>query len=155
MANIDNPNGFTWVEDLAGFGERLKKVNTNGTFTKGDAVIKSSEKVAIALEDSNNLIGIWAGPAIASTVPTWGLFYPALPWYVFEGQCEGTESDATHIFYATNIKGTTGIMEIDQGQTDEGVIYITGRNPNSAEGANARMYFIIKHSEYLPLLVGT
>lgn len=160
MANVDNANGFYMVLDMAGHGEQLKDITpkADATLAAHDAIIKSSETATIALANSGAILGVWMGPAVASGTladgQSKGLYWPALPWYLFEGQCSSdtAEDDSSHIFYACDIEGTTGVMELDLDDQTESVAYIVGRNPETEEGTHARMYFFFQRSEYLPLL---
>lgn len=157
MANVDNPNGFTFEYSMAGMGsERLVKgtLAASNTVAKGDALIESgvtAGQLAIAASNSGLLMGVAAEAATVGAGATTDLyFYPAVPWYVFSGQCSGTY--ATTIRYsAVDIEGTTGIMEVNEDATTELVIYIIGELDGSEIGANTRVLFTIVRSSFLAL----
>lgn len=162
MANTDNPNGFYLSYSMVGHSELVEgdiyKAAAALTITRGDAVIEdggTAGKVDIALEDSDLLLGVsvqssvWtaAQAAAGDTI----LFYPAVPWLVFNGQCSGTYA-LTDRYDPCDIEGTTGIMEVDEDDTTESVIQILGEDTNTEIGANSRVRFIIIRSSYMPLL---
>jgi hypothetical protein len=162
MANVNNPNGFYLDYSMVGHSELVQgdiyKAGAALTITRGDAVIEdggTAGKVDIALYDSGLLLGVsvqssvWtaAQALVGDTI----LFYPAAPWLVFNGQCEGTYA-LTYRYYACDIEGTTGIMEVNENLTTTSVIYIIGEDPNSEIGVNTRVKFIIQKSSYIPLL---
>jgi len=153
MANIDNPNGFKFIYSMLGHGELVEgdRVASGGAIAKGDALIISATvpDVQIAVATSGLLHGVAAQDVATGTtqVPIW--YYPALPWNVFEGQCSGTFA-TTIITTDVDIEGTTGIMEVNENATTEGVIQIIGYDPNSAVGANTRVYFFILRSSWMP-----
>ena len=168
MANIDNANGFYLDYSMVGHAETVQghvyKVGGALTITRGDAVIEDGTvpgKVDIALVNSGLLLGVsvqtsvWTAAqmaSIASTLNGYSLnFYPAVPWYVFNGQCEGTYA-LTMRYVAADIIGATGAMEVDENGASTYVIYIIGEDPNSEIGANTRVKFIIQKSSYIPLL---
>lgn len=164
MANVDNPNGFRLDYSEAGHAELVKGDIYKGaaalTITMGDAVIEDATtagKVDIALSSSGLLLGVSAQTSVWTAAQALVgddiLFYPAVPWLVFNGQCDtGTAYALTDIYSAHDILGATGIMEINLGATTESVIYIVGADPNTAVGANARLKFKIIRSSYMPLL---
>jgi hypothetical protein len=155
MANVDNPNGFTFVKSLTGHAELWQgQVAVNNTVAKGDALIAdgTAGQLDIAVATSPQLMGIAAHAVTASATVVQNIqYYPALPWYIFEGQCSGTFA-TTMINTAVDIEGTTGIMEVNENATTEDVIQIIGYDPNSAVGANTRVYFLILRSAFLPVL---
>jgi len=162
MANVDNPNGFYLDYSMTGHSELVTgdiyKAAAALTITAGDAVIEDAStagKVDIAASNSGLLLGVsaetnaWtAAQALAGDDI---LFYPAVPWLVFNGQCSGTYA-LTKRYYACDIEGSTGAMEVNEDATTESVIYIIGEDPNSAIGANTRVKFTIIRSSYVPLL---
>ena len=155
MANVNVPNGFRFAYSLTGHTELVEGIlKISSTIARGDALIESGTagQVGIALATSGLLLGISAENKVTDGTTTKKiLFYPAIPTNVFVGQCEGTEAD-TMIYSQCDIIGATGVMEIDENASVEDVIYIIGREEGSAEGANARMFFIIIRSSYVPLL---
>ena len=154
MANVDNANGFTFVKSLAGHGETVPGLVLTATdIAKGDALVAASTagQVDIALSNSPQILGIAAHSVTAATPVQDIQYYPALPWYIFEGQCSGTFA-VTMVNTAVDIEGGTGVMEVNENATSEDVIQIIGYDPNSAVGANTRVYFIVLRSQYLPVL---
>lgn len=155
MANLDNPNGFKFIESLVGHGELAKgaRVASGAAIAKGDALIISATvpDMQIAVSTSGLLHGIAAQDVATSAVQADLWYYPAVPWSIFEGQCSGTFA-TTIITTDVDIEGTTGIMEVNENATTEGVIQIIGYDPNSEVGANTRVYFYILRSSWLPIL---
>jgi len=162
MANVDNPNGFWFDYSMTGHSELAKGNIYKGAaalaITRGDAVIEDGStagKVDIALSNSGLLLGVSAETSSWTAAQALAgddiLFYPAVPWLVFNGQCSGTYA-LTSRYAACDIEGTTGIMEVNENATTENVISIIGEDPNTAIGANSRVKFVIIRSSYLPLL---
>lgn len=147
MANTDNPNGFKFVKSL--YGEAiLDSVVLAGTVAKGDALVFASGTATIALSSSGTIHGVAAEAGISGETI---LFYPALPGYVFEGQCSGTYAAASHLHVDVDLEGTTGIQEVNEDATTEKVVHIIGYNSNSAIGANTRVQFTFPRSSYTGL----
>ena len=155
MANVDNANGFTFIKAIGGRGELWKgTLEISNTIAKGDALIVSNTagQVEIAVDTSPQIIGIAAEDKVTGAGATAEiLYYPALPNYVFEGQCSGTFA-ATMINTAVDIEGATGVMEVNEDATTEDVIQIIGVDPNTEIGANSRVQFLILRSGFHPVL---
>jgi len=153
MANYDNPNGFRFVKSLVGgtnTPERLRYTVTTGqTIAKGDAVIAASGLVSVAASNSGTILGVADESVTTAAAGTKIDIIPALPWYVFEGQCSGTYSDAVR-FTTVDIEGTTGIMEINENATTEQVARVIGElgDPNNSIGANSRVLFTWVRSDF-------
>ena len=151
MANIDNPNGFYPYRQVGGGTPPIRwykhTADDAAAIAEGDAVITDDAPhagyVKIALEDSAVLAGVAASACAASVAGDVAVYDS--PDTEFVGQCEGNSAQAL-VGTVLNIKGTTGIMEVDQGQTDEAVIVCTGLLPKDEIGANGRVIFkIIRH----------
>lgn len=150
MANVDNPNGFRFVKSLAGHVELERGyLNASQTIAIGDAIIASSGRINIALANSGALLGVAAQACTSSTEDDEMLFYPAVPWIVFEGQCSGTYA-RTIMYTDVDIEGTTGIMEVNENATTEQVVKVIGELDGSAIGANTRVLFVIQRSSFVP-----
>jgi hypothetical protein len=106
--------------------------------------------VTIALADTPLIHGVAAEDGVSGDTI---LFYPALPWYVFEGQTESTFTWTTDAFTTCDIIGATGVQELDENASVTDVAQIIGYNPNSTDAsANVRAWFVWLRSSYLPLL---
>jgi len=161
MANTDNPNGFYLSYSMVGHSELVEgniyKAAAALTITRGDAVIEdgaTAGKVDIALNNSAALLGVsvqttvWtqAQALVGDTI----LFYPAVPWLVFNGQTSSDDDYTALLRYSSaDIEGTTGIMEVDL-TVSEDVLFIIGEDPNTEIGTHSRVRFIIQKSSYLP-----
>lgn len=164
MANVDNANGFWFDYSMTGHSEfqtgNIYKGAAALTITRGDAVIEDGStagKVDIALADSDLLLGVSAETSIWTAAQALVgddiLFYPAVPWLVFNGQCDTNTAYAlTYRYAACDITGGTGVMELDLDDNTEDVIYIIGEDPNSEIGAHTRVKFIIHRSSFYPAL---
>ncbi len=161
MANIDNPNGFRFVESLVGYSKICKATAGAVALKKGDAVHMESNTLLLAINGDTEIYGVMAADCDASA--TDALFYPALPWYVFEVQTISTTPfvAATHTNYACDLVGTTGVMELDLGDSGVDQFVVLGLadggtpdKPNVA-GANANVYCMIRLSQYLGYVLGT
>ena len=161
MANRDNPKGFWWVKSLMS-GEASPitvdvPITASTTIAVGDAVILSSGYGTVALYTSGAIYGV-AVEAIATTASGAGStgtikVIPALPWYVFRGQCEGTYAITVN-GTSVDIEGATGVMEINENATTEKVVRVIGLSdlPNNAIGANSVVDFVWARSQYLGIL---
>lgn len=159
MANVNNPNSFRLISSLYGHSELVKGNVYHASaiaIATGDAIIEddtTAGKVNIAVFDSDLLHGIAAQPIArtAGQVTAPFLYYPALPGNVFEGQCSGTYA-LTKRYFACDIEGATGIMEVNENLTNEDVIYIIREDPNTEIGAYSRVQFLIIRSSFYPVL---
>jgi len=164
MANVDNPNGFYLDYSMAGHAElvsgNIYKAAAALTITRGDAVIEdagTAGKVDIALAASGQLLGVSAEThiwtAAQALVGDDILFYPAVPWLVFNGQCSGIYA-LTIRYSFSDIEGATGIMEVNEDATTEDVLNIIGEDTSASQsvGLNSRVKFTIYRSSYLGLL---
>lgn len=150
MANVDNPNGFTFYQSLVGHGELWEgKLNASQTIAKGDAIIATSGRINIALSSSPKILGVAAEPCTASSEDDDMLFYPATPWNVFSGQCSGTYAQ-TICFTSVDIEGATGVMEVNENATTELVVHVIGLDgdPNNSIGLNSRVLFTFPRSDF-------
>ena len=153
MANTDNPNGFMCVKsDFGPIKIEEGLVATGQTITKGDALIISSGLIQIAVATSEAIYGVAAESVTSAAAGSNIKFIPALPWYVFEGQCSGSFA-ATHRGGTADIEGTTGIMEVNEDASVEDVLVMVREHPDATVGsASAQIYFRWIRSAYLPVL---
>ena len=153
MANVDNPNGFRAVKSLSG-----SFIPTFEYYTKtalalqpGDAVVLlSTGLVDIATAASASIFGVCQSKVTAETsVSKKVLVVPASRDLVFEGQCSGTFTPG-NVGEAVDIEGATGVMEVNENAQSVGVVQLLGlsKAPNNAAGANARVYFTWKKSQW-------
>ena len=156
MANPTERYGFKCIGNLAGSDAPQLwegKMTVTTAVAKGDAIIQTSGQVDIAVSTSPQLLGV-AAEAIAVTCAADDpiLFYPALPWYLFEGQCSGTYAFATQRYVSCDIEGGTGAMEVNENGTTEAVITIVGEDPNDELGLNTMVHFIFLRSQLFQVL---
>ena len=153
MANTNNPNGFMCVKsDFGPIKIEEGLVATGQTITKGDALIISSGLIQIAVATSGAIYGVAAESVTSAAAGSNIKFIPALPWYVFEGQCSGSFA-ATHRGGTADIEGTTGIMEVNEDASVEDVLVMVREHPDATVGsASAQIYFRWIRSAYLPVL---
>jgi hypothetical protein len=145
MANPDTPNGFKWVKRKGGGTAILDWITLAGTVTKGDALVFSAGTCTIALSNSPLIHGVADSSGVSGDeIP----FYPAVDENIFEAQCTGSYSKASHLGVALDITGTTGIQEVNQAASTEKVFLVQELKPGSAEGANARVWGIFPRSSY-------
>ena len=153
MANTDNPNGFMCVKsDFGPIKIEEGLVATGQTITKGDALIISSGLIQIAVATSGAIYGVAAESVTSAAAGSNIKFIPALPWYIFEGQCSGSFA-ADQRGGTADIEGTTGIMEVNEDASVEDVLVMVREHPDATVGsASAQIYFRLIRSAYLPLL---
>jgi hypothetical protein len=154
MANIDNPNGFTFVKSLVGF-IHIEQATLGADLKAGDAVHMESGVLQLAAGTDTGIYGIMA--ADGTSGDTNGKFYPALPWYVFEVQTISTTPfvAATHTNYACDLLGGTGVMELDLNDSNQDQFVVLKLadsrsliTPNVV-GANANVYCVVFQSQFL------
>ena len=155
MANRDNANGFTFVRSLGGEAVILTATVGAVALKKGDPLQMAAGLLTIALNDDTGIYGIMAADA---AVGKEGKFYPALPTYVFEVQCEHgtTYSAATYGNYACDLKGATGVTELDLSDTvrDQFLVWkladqLVHGVTNLAGIINSKVYCTIFQSQFL------
>lgn len=157
MANVDNPNGFRYVSEISGkrIGLQEFTLAESQTITKGDWLIQNAQYVQIALSNSGALHCLAAESKTTAAGETATILaYPADPDVLFEGQCSGTYSAASHLEAACDIEGTTGIMEVNENGTTENVLQIKELVVNGVNetGLNARVLVRVLRSTYTPFL---
>lgn len=153
MANTDNPNGFRFMRDLGGRSgspvvERIQ-IDTDQTVAKGDALeIGTDGYGEIWSSTDAQVLGVALEAAAGDTdTRPWVSYIPALPEYVFSGQCSGTPSQ-TKINEAVQIEGSTGAMEINEdavADSDQGAqVRILGLSKlqGNTMGQYARLDFV-------------
>lgn len=142
MANVDNPRGFEFVGNLYGGtgGARALKLKTANaqTIAPGDAVILNAGYVQIALANSGLILGVAASGVTGSAQGDDIWVIPAMPGFLFRAQCSGTLTQAL-LLKEADIEGATGVMEVNEDATVEGVVQIVDldRSERNALGANA------------------
>lgn len=158
MANVNNPNGFIFVKSLVGSDASPviweAEVAASQTIAIGDALAITSGQVVIAASSSAQLLG-FAVEAIVVAGGATGIisFIPALPHYVFQGQCSGTFAQSI-MFTGVDIEGTTGIMEINENATTEVVVRpialskVTYAGTANTIGLNSRVDFVVQKSVF-------
>ena len=153
MANTDNPNRFMCVKsDFGPIKIEEGLVATGQTITKGDALIISSGLIQIAVATSGAIYGVAAESVTSAAAGSNIKFIPALPWYIFEGQCSGSFA-ADQRGGTADIEGTTGIMEVNEDASVEDVLVMVREHPDATVGsASAQIYFRWIRSAYLPVL---
>jgi hypothetical protein len=154
MANIDKPNGFKAVQNLAGgmtFPLWTADTTSNLTLSAGDALVMlSNGTINIATASSAALCGVAQHAVAGATGVRKPIKYiPALPNIVFSGQCSGTMTPV-NMGEFVDIEGTTGIMEVDENAQTTNVLRVLALEGglNNAAGANARVLFIIAKSQF-------
>lgn len=150
MANTDNPNGFRFAKALAGYLQvKTHTLESGQTVADGDALVldRTSGKLNIWSSSFDEIYGFAAEACDASTADTDCKYIPALPWYVFEGQCSGTY-DATMQGIECDIEGTTGIMEVNEDAHKQRLIKIIEPISTTEVGANSRVLFVVVRSSY-------
>ena len=158
MANRDNPKGFKWVRSLLGNDTspivKEAPVGASTTIAEGDTIILSSGLATIGLSNSAQIYGVAIEAVATGAGETDTIkFIPALPWYVFRGQCNGTYAITVN---GTNvdIEGATGVQEINEDATTEKVVCVLELSdlPNNAVGANAEVDFVFTRSQFLGIM---
>ena len=152
--NRDNPCGFEFVRSLDGEAVILS-AEAGVDLLKGDAVHMESAVLQVAVNTDTKIYGIMAADADCGDQ---GMFYPAVPEYVFEVQSSHTVPfvAATHTNFACELAGGTGVMELHLvvgGGTMQFIVYRLADTkveavPNIV-GANARVYCTIYQSQFL------
>ena len=157
MPNTDNAHGFTYDASVSRPIPILETglLAISQTIAKGDALVFSGGQLSIALSNSGAIHGVAAEAKVTTGAATDTIQYiPATLDNFFSAQCSGSYSSASHDFVPCDIEGATGIMEVNENATTEGVFCITGmvNDGKNAEGTNARVrgYFI--RSTYCPVL---
>lgn len=151
MANTDNANGFRFAKALAGYLQvKTHTLESGQTVADGDALVldRISGKMNIWSSTFDEIYGFAAEACDASSADADCKFIPALPWYVFEGQCSGTY-DATMLGIECDIEGTTGIMEVNENAHKQRLIKVIDKEANSEVGANTRVLFVVIRSSYM------
>lgn len=148
MANVDRPNGF-YPSKLLGMGTAafpiLQIDLTSGeNLVKGDGVIEASGFASILVAGSAQVLGVLAEPVDATSAAVTGPAYPALEGIMFQGQCSGTYTEASHRYAEVDMEGATSVMEVNENasSTDVIVIWDLVLEQNNAVGANAQVEFI-------------
>ncbi len=157
MANVDLPNGFRPVisENISQPHVGTYVAKANESWKAGDiAVYHTDGTVMLGSASSASALGVFASDV---TTATSGQEVPIYddPEQIFEGQFDGTPGrTALYTCSASancyDIKGTTGVMEINDGATSIEIIKVVGFPVNNyfnkgllndLASANARAYF--------------
>lgn len=151
MAYIDNANGFRCIGTLSGSRVPTRKLRlaVNQTIHAGDFLYASSGYLIIATSTATPLVGLATEDCVTGASDTpWIDVILATPDVLFVGQCSGTPTIAT-LMTSTgiSIEGTTGIMEIDEDDTDPGVLQpFELWDKDEGYGANARLICFVRES---------
>lgn len=131
-SQLHNPKGFYPADEHNAPIKKLP-IAASQTLARGDAVILSSNQVAIALANSAEIAGVVAeacsGLAAATEVKVW-----ADPHTEFIGRASG--ANAVGVGAPCDIEGATGVMELNENATSTNVVLITG-NVDGDEVATA------------------
>ena len=156
MANLDGPNGFSFVQSLSGQMAPIRgRVDVSQTIAKGDAlIISAGGLLQIAVATSGEIYGV-ANEAIATaasvTVADSIAFYPATDQTIFEAQVSGSSTVAL-IGDDVDIEGATGVMEVNENAVVEEVFKIIANKSDVAPdldlGLNDRVYGYFTRSSY-------
>jgi hypothetical protein len=140
MANRDNPSGFRWYGSLVGAPPTVRSIVLAGTVAQGDTLVQGTATATIGLSNSGNILGVACEDGVSGETIN---YYVATDWDLFEAQCEGTYS-TSYLNQNVDIEGTTGIQEVNEDASTEGVFRILGlvEDGVNAAGANARVYGI-------------
>lgn len=152
MANINNPNGFTFNSMLSGQPTIKTGVLADSqTIAKGDALVISSGQLGIGLSNSPALYGVAAEAKVTDGAVADILFYPATKDTLFEAQCSGTFAESM-VGADVDIEGATGVMQVNENATTEQVFHIVDyiRTDENAIGANTRVIGFFTRSQYIP-----
>lgn len=156
MANVDNANGFSWAGNIYGssIGPLTKAIPQASTIqiNEGDFVIYVNGTVGLGLANSTHLLGVAAQTQLSTSALEPILVVVARPGDLFEGQCEGTPSQASIGIICDIINGT-GVMEIDENAHLTGAIQIMELvdDGNNVMGEFARMLVSVVVSDYMKL----
>ena len=142
MAVGDNPKGFRPANPDAPIREFEEAASQ--TFARGDAVILSSGKVAIALAASAELLGVAAEPASGTTNNKIKVWFD--PHTDFIGRTDAADSLA--VGGPADLIGATGVMQIDANGGSTAVFISTGEVDYDQADAIGKEYFvrIAKHA---------
>ena len=157
MANASTRYGFKCIGNLASSDPPQMwegKMTATTAIAVGDAIDHTSGRVVLGLATSDQLLGV-AAQAIAVTNAADDpiLFYPALPWYLFSGQCSGAYLASTDRYVACDITGGTGAMMVDATTNAKELITIVGEDSNDTIDADYTMvYFTILRSRIFQVL---
>ena len=152
MAYTDNPNGFFCIGTLASKELppiRRVKLDESQTINAGDLLIVSGGYAQIATSSSGQLafLAMEDKTSAAGEYPWIQVIY-LMPDVLIVGQCSGTPAQ-TDLFAECDIEGTTGIMEINEDASTEGVLLPTQLyDPDEGFGANARLVCLVLRSPW-------
>jgi hypothetical protein len=150
LANIDNPHGFRPVVNLAG-GSVIPtwegRYASASTVSLGDALYATAGYLHFTATATPAVVGVAITQKTGSaTTSSAMLFWPAVDWIVYEGQCSsGTAPAQADVWDACDIEGTSGVQEVNEdGSTNLNVWVIDiGSNcqTNTSIGAYAHVRF--------------
>lgn len=151
MANYDHPNGFRPYMMFGHGGVQptwhgLLKSNT--LVSTGDALYATAGYVTPTATTDKYVVGVATFKnATSTTTNVSALFYPAVDWIYFEGQCSGTMTQAK-VWTEVDIEGTRGIQEVNEDATSNKNVLLIGVDPRSSIGANTRVVFLWSKSKF-------
>lgn len=152
MANADNPNGFRFSHSLIGEEQLLSGTLESGqTGYQGDILVMdfTSGKLNIGSATSDAVWGVLAHDKDASAADKSVLYYPAVPWNVFDVQTSGA--------YAITLRGSlvdvetagSGTFEANEDSEANPLIQILGEVDGTEIGANSRIFVRFVKSQYI------
>lgn len=139
MANYDNPNGFRPITS-----NPVRHTYTSASaLAEGDVVAQDATTGKVELFAASKHpypIGVVARPVAAADLSV--EVFDDLENTEFVGQFEGTFNALTSTNKRFDLKGTTGIMEIDGAASKWGSVHVLGQYPvvgSTEVGSNARV----------------
>jgi hypothetical protein len=152
MANVDNPNGFRFAYAEVGHGElREETLESGQTAYKGDILVMdhTSGKLNVGSATSDSVYGVAAADVDASSADTDILFFPAVPWYVFDVQTSGTYAITMRNHMVDIETAGSGTFEANEDSYANPLVQILGEVPNTEIGSNSRIYVKFIRSDYI------
>jgi len=159
MANIDNPNGFRPVVTLIGQGFPMWEglIRSNSLVSTGDALFATAGYIVpISATTVDKMpLGVAVTPVTASVTRRVSmLFYPAVDWYIFEGQTSGAMTQAK-VWTLCDIEGARGTQEVNEDARTLSQMIIVGVTPGTSFGTWARVRFVFSKSKFTGKQGGT
>lgn len=151
MANNDCPNGFMAIGSLDGGlpQEFLGWVQSGANPIKiGDPLFVTGGFIRIADANDGALIGMSNSVVPTDLCAIQKIYFYGSPNTMFSGQCSGAYTQAMQ-FDICDIEGSTGIFEVDENASSQGVLQIIGlaTYDDNDYGTNAKVKVIIKEHQ--------
>ena len=156
MANTDNAaQGFKPVQNLAGgaipvWAGRYRSTTDIAT---GNVVYATAGYIRAAATQYKEPLGIAVTPVTTADANTSYafVFWPAVDWLIFYGQCSGTFTQAK-VWTQVDVEGTAGSatanFEVNEDATTAKHIQIIGYDPVYSVGMYTRVYFTFTRSKF-------